>query len=176
MEDTDMTEQQLKKLKDRLTYGLEDIKGRIHEDTILETTELSNYDNHPADNATDLTDQNTEMAIENHKEEEVEKIEIALQAMEDGTYGTCTVCGKDIPFERLEALPTALTCIEHSSQGVEPESRPSEEAILGSSTDHPVRDDDGAIDYENSFKDVEDFGSSDTPQDAAKDEQKHFYK
>ena len=170
-----MTDNQMKKLKDRLNYGLEDIKNRIHEDPFLETTELSNYDNHPADNATDLTDQNTEMAIENHKEEEVEKIEAALQAMEEGTYGICTVCGEDIPYERLDALPTALTCIKHSSHDVEPDSRPAEEAILNSSTDHPVRDDGGVIDHENSFKDVEEFGSSDTPQDAAKDDQKDFY-
>ena len=47
------------------------------------------------------------------KEEEIEKIQAALRAMDEGTYGKCVVCGKDIPFERLEAVPTALTCIEH---------------------------------------------------------------
>lgn len=171
-----MTDQQIKLLKDRLIHSLEDVKGRIHEDIHLETTELSNYDNHPADNASDLTDQNTEMAIESHKEEEVGKIENALQAIENGTYGTCEVCGETIPFERLEALPTALTCIEHASQDLDEESRPPEEDLLGTSTDHPFKEVGGVRDYENSFEDVESFGSSDSPQDVEKSEQKAFYK
>lgn len=171
-----MTDQQLKQLKNQLIHNLEDVKGRIHEDSHLETTELSNYDNHPADNATDLTDQNTEMAIENHKEDEVEKIEDALQAIENGTYGTCTVCGEEIPYERLKALPSALTCVEHATQIDNSESRPLEEEILGSSTDQPIKEAGGIRDYENSFKDVENFGSSDSPQDVGKNEQKDFYK
>lgn len=62
-----MTERQLKQSKKQLTKDLQDIEGKLHEGKHLETTELSNYDNHPAENATDLTDQNTEMAIENHQ-------------------------------------------------------------------------------------------------------------
>lgn len=171
-----MNEKQIKQLKDQLTKDLEDVKGRLHDDSHLETTELSNYDNHPADNATDLTDQNTEMAIEHHKEEEVEQIEEALQAIENGTYGVCAVCGEDIPFERLEALPFAQTCIEHANHDLDTESRPPEEAILGSSTEHPLKDEGGIRDYNDSFEEVEDFGSSDTPQDAEKEDQKNFYK
>lgn len=60
-----MTERQLKQSKKQLTKDLQDIEGKLHEGKHLETKELSNYDNHPAENATDLTDQNTEMAIEN---------------------------------------------------------------------------------------------------------------
>ncbi|WP_342542803.1 TraR/DksA C4-type zinc finger protein [Paenisporosarcina sp. FSL H8-0542] len=171
-----MNDQQLKQLKDQLTQDLEDVKNRLHEDHHLETTELSNYDNHPADNATDLTDQNTEMAIEHHKEEEVEQIESALQAIENGTYGICTVCGEDIPFERLEALPTARTCIEHANHDFGTDGRPSEEDILGSSTEHPIKDTGGVRDYEDSFDDVKNFGTSDSPQDAVKSDQKNFYK
>ena len=171
-----MNEKQLFQLKDQLTQELKDVKSRLHDESHLETTELSNYDNHPADNATDLTDQNTEMAIENHKEEEVEQIVDALQAMENGTYGVCTVCGEDIPFERLEALPFAQTCIDHANPDVDSESRPSEEALLGSITDHPLKNEGGVRDYNNSFEEIEDFGSSDSPQDATKGNQKNFIK
>jgi YteA family regulatory protein len=171
-----MRQQQLKKLKDQLTKELEDLRSRLHDDQHLETTELSNYDNHPADNATDLTDQNTEMAIEQHKENDMEQLETALQAMKDGTYGVCEVCGEDIPYERLEALPMARTCIEHANHDFDTDSRPSEEAILGSSTEHPVKDDGGVRDYQDSFEEVEKFGSSDSPQDVDKDAQKDVYK
>lgn len=171
-----MRQKQLNKLKEQLTKELEDVKGRLHTDKHLETTELSNYDNHPADNATDLTDQNTEMAIEQHKVDEIEQLESALKAMEEGTYGKCEVCGEDILIERLEALPMARTCIDHANHDFDTDSRPSEEAILGSSTEHPVKDEGGVRDYEDSFEDVEKFGSSDTPQDVDKDDQKDLYK
>lgn len=35
----------------------------------------------------------------------------ALERMRDGTYGSCVVCGKAIPTERLEAIPDADTCV-----------------------------------------------------------------
>ena len=40
-----------------------------------------------------------------------QEAEGALAAMDDGTYGRCTGCGQDIPFERLEALPLTQTCV-----------------------------------------------------------------
>jgi len=57
------------------------------------------------------------------------------------------------------------------------ESRPSEEDILGSSTDRPVKPEDDRIrDYDNSFEEVENFGSSDGPQDQPGEDQEDFYK
>ena len=41
-------------------------------------------------------------------------IKIALEKIEKGTYGKCEVGGEDIPEERLDANPSAKTCIEHS--------------------------------------------------------------
>jgi DnaK suppressor protein len=40
------------------------------------------------------------------------EIDAALARIEDGTYGTCTNCGKEIPVERLEAYPWASLCID----------------------------------------------------------------
>lgn len=34
----------------------------------------------------------------------------ALRRMEEGTYGTCSSCGKQIEEDRLEANPSAETC------------------------------------------------------------------
>jgi len=41
-------------------------------------------------------------------------IKLALEKIENGTYGTCEVSGEEIPQERLEANPAARTCIEHA--------------------------------------------------------------
>ncbi len=41
-------------------------------------------------------------------------IKIALEKIKKGTYGKCDVGGEDIPEHRLEANPSAKTCMEHS--------------------------------------------------------------
>ncbi|EMI21464.1 transcriptional regulator, TraR/DksA family [Rhodopirellula maiorica SM1] len=41
---------------------------------------------------------------------EIEQIKHALHKMDEGTYGRCTRCGKQIPPERLEVVPYATTC------------------------------------------------------------------
>jgi DnaK suppressor protein len=40
------------------------------------------------------------------------EIDAALQRIEDGTYGTCGNCGKEIAVGRLEAHPWASLCID----------------------------------------------------------------
>jgi DnaK suppressor protein len=40
------------------------------------------------------------------------EIDRALARIEDGTYGTCTNCGKEIAVGRLEAQPWAALCID----------------------------------------------------------------
>ena len=114
-----MEQTQLNYLKKQLQQQLREIEGLSEIDKDIENTELTDFDrNHPADMATDYTTQITEMAIEDLREEEVEEIKAALQAIEDGTYGRCQVCGREISYERLEALPTALTCIDHADKEI----------------------------------------------------------
>ncbi|KIL45556.1 TraR/DksA C4-type zinc finger protein, partial [Jeotgalibacillus campisalis] len=157
--------QKLLELKEELT---EDPNDKVDADEY--STELSQYDNHPADNATDLLDKELDLALNEHSEDELEKVEAALQAIEEGTYGVCKVTGKDIPVERLEAMPTALTVVEAADKVDEndPQSRPSEETVLSPSTDHPLRSEDGEVrDYQNSFSEAASYGTSETPSDMA---------
>jgi len=147
-----VNQQVMQQLKRQLEQELQEIEQRIEQSERPQATELSNYDNHPADNASDLTDQLTEMAIDEHRGDNAEERKEALQAMADGTYGKCAVCGKEIPIGRLEAMPQALTCVEHAEKK-EDNLRPVEEDVLSST---PKSDD---------FIELEEFGSSDTPQD-----------
>ncbi|WP_022925215.1 TraR/DksA family transcriptional regulator [Serinicoccus marinus] len=41
------------------------------------------------------------------------QIRAALAALDDGSYGRCSVCGEPIPEGRLEARPWATTCVRH---------------------------------------------------------------
>lgn len=47
-------------------------------------------------------------------EAELKQVNRALEKIEEGTYGKCDISGEQIPEERLEANPAAVTCIKHS--------------------------------------------------------------
>lgn len=49
-------------------------------------------------------------ALDDTERRELQALDAALARLEDGTYGSCTVCGGTIAPERLRALPTATTC------------------------------------------------------------------
>ena len=51
----------------------------------------------------------------------LEKLEAALQRMEEGTYGVCEACGQAIEPERLAALPIATLCITCAHQRAQPQ-------------------------------------------------------
>lgn len=109
-----MTDQQLANLKEQLRLKLEELSNLQTEELEIDPEELSSVDNHPADSATDLMMQTTEMAIDEFRDEEIYDVEKALEAIDNGTYGKCTECGEEIPYERLEVMPTALQCVEHA--------------------------------------------------------------
>lgn len=52
-----------------------------------------------------------EVAIHDQLVHQLTAIEAALARVDDGTYGTCTVCGRSIPAERLDVIPWAATCV-----------------------------------------------------------------
>ncbi|HEX7100650.1 MAG TPA: TraR/DksA C4-type zinc finger protein [Acidimicrobiia bacterium] len=54
-------------------------------------------------------------AIAARSEAALEEVEAALQAIEEGTYGTCQTCGKDVGEERLHAIPHARLCASCAS-------------------------------------------------------------
>lgn len=120
--------------------------------------ELSQYDNHPADTASELTERATVAAINAKREETLLNVEEALKALEDGTYGICKECGVEIPYERLEIIPETLYCVEHVPKRHTSHARPVEEAVLDEI--HSIERDD--ID---SFAAVASFGTSESPSD-----------
>ena len=42
-------------------------------------------------------------------------VERALGKLDEGTYGTCDVCGEPIGDERLEAIPWAVRCVQDAA-------------------------------------------------------------
>lgn len=78
------------------------------------TGELSTIDNHPGDVATELYEREKDVALHEQEELHLNRIEAALTAIADGTYGICKTCNEPIPLERLDAVPDTLYCIEHA--------------------------------------------------------------
>ena len=63
------------------------------------------------------------MSKESDLARELEAIADALEKIEKGTYGICESCGKEISYERLEAVPTARLCVECKNQMEKSQSR-----------------------------------------------------
>lgn len=110
-------------LKNLLLKELEVLEGQ------LVSIGRKNPDN-PADweaVATNLDDDNADEFdvaedlenYENNKAEldaleiQLNNVKTALKKIEDGKYGLCEVCNKEIENDRLEVNPSAKTCKEH---------------------------------------------------------------
>ena len=78
--------------------------------------QFSSSGNHPADTGTEMFDQEHHLAIATMMQVTVEQVDHALRRMDEGVYGVCEVCGKEIPLERLEALPHATLCVEDQAR------------------------------------------------------------
>jgi RNA polymerase-binding protein DksA len=65
-----------------------------------------------ADLASDLCEQNLSLSILGRAQSELGDIDRALERIDWRSYGLCDGCGEPIPVARLEAIPTALTCVE----------------------------------------------------------------
>lgn len=118
------------------------------------TGELSAYDNHPADIGDELFERSKDLALRDNARLLLQQVEEAEQRIAAGTYGTCTLCGRTIAAERLQAIPWADTCMacQRELEQRQTAVRPLEEqAPLGRDNE----DLDDAVEY----------GSADSPQD-----------
>jgi len=78
-----------------------------------ETEEISgSSDNHLGDTASATLGREIDYTLGENAEQVRSEIDAALRRIEDGTYGKCRECGKEIAPERLEAYPWASLCID----------------------------------------------------------------
>ncbi len=64
-----------------------------------------------AEQAVELENDETMVALEQELDLELKKVERALRRLEEGTYDTCADCGDAIDPERLLALPSTSLCV-----------------------------------------------------------------
>jgi len=81
-------------------------------DRIVEASRDSNADDeHDPEGATIAFERSQVDALVQQAHAHLAEVEAALARVDDRTYGTCERCGGAIANARLEARPTARTCV-----------------------------------------------------------------
>ncbi len=115
-----MTKEQLEELKNIILEKINDLVGQLEaehktigEKLIDSTGDISVYATHTADIGTDAMEREKAFFMATREGRYLYHLKEALERIEKGTYdGKCKVCGKEINFERLKAVPHASKCIE----------------------------------------------------------------
>ncbi|MEW6726335.1 TraR/DksA C4-type zinc finger protein [Desulforudis sp. 1088] len=143
--------ERIQSIRSTMTAALEDTIG-----------ELSFYDNHPADIGSETFERSKDLSLEENARLTIRAINDALQHMDNGTYGVCENCGREIPPERLEAVPYTTMCqdckLAREQEGVR-RARPVEEEVI----QYPYAPSfDGSFEYdrEDTWQDVAQHGLS----------------
>ncbi|WP_249872690.1 TraR/DksA C4-type zinc finger protein [Oceanobacillus saliphilus] len=150
-----------------LIVHMKDHFGMKYEFAKETVSELSNYDNHPGDTGTELFEREKDLALNEHAEKELEEINEALHAIEEGTYGICSTCGADIPFERLVAIPATDKCLEHAKNNTFDNPRTMEEEVFSPNINPNEVTDEEQVGYdaEDTWQEVSRYGTSETQSD-----------
>lgn len=75
------------------------------------TSDTTNFPD-PNDRASQESDRTFELRIRDRERRLINKIREALERIEDGTFGTCDLCGEEISEGRLKARPVTTLCID----------------------------------------------------------------
>jgi DnaK suppressor protein len=100
----------------RIQSDLANLDAEIATLGMGQQTEGGGAGNHLADDATDMAEQERDLALIGTLQERMREVDRALEQLEAGTYGICDNCNQPIPPERLEARPFATLCVNCQSQ------------------------------------------------------------
>jgi DnaK suppressor protein len=84
---------------------------RDFESVVAASRDTNADDEHDPEGATIAFERSQIAALARQARRHLEEVESALSRMRAATYGLCETCGRPIARARLEARPTARTCI-----------------------------------------------------------------
>lgn len=115
-----LSAEQTRQFQDRLVQRHQTLRQEVHE-ALMESEDqqfqaLAGRVHDPAEES--VADLITDLNIRqvDHLAQELYAVESSLGRLRNGTYGVCIDCGTDINVERLNAVPTALRCIDCQSR------------------------------------------------------------
>lgn len=109
--DADDARERLRAERRRVEDLVDGLKTELGTAESEDLSELSDYDQHPADTATETFEREKDLSILEQLENELAELQAALERVDAGTYGIDEDTGEPIDPERLEAFPTARTNI-----------------------------------------------------------------
>ena len=104
-----LLEQERERIVSQIAH-LHDDNARSIEDELGELTR--GLDTHLGDMASVTFERERDEGLEEGAQQMLAQIDRAIAKLDDGTYGRCERCGKEIPEERLRARPWAVLCID----------------------------------------------------------------
>jgi len=118
-----MKKSEVKLFKDRLLALRARLRGDVSQmaDTALRKSrseangDLSSMPIHMADIGTDNFDQEFTLSLMESEGDALKQIEVALERIDEETYGDCEECGAKIPKARLTAIPYTALCVKCAS-------------------------------------------------------------
>jgi len=117
----------------RVSGLIGEMKSELGQSDADDSSELADYDQHPADTGSDTFEREKDFSILEELEGELAELEAALRRIDEGTYGIDEVTGATIDPERLDVVPAARTNVD-----TEPSRRPGTEPPHRSGTE-PAR-------------------------------------
>ena len=106
-----MEKEQLQQFREQLL----EMKGDIISDVEQTLTDMTSHNGNipdPNDRATIESDREFELRLRSRERKLLDKIEMAIARIDNGTYGICAACEEPIGIKRLQARPVATHCIE----------------------------------------------------------------
>ncbi|HEY6872991.1 MAG TPA: RNA polymerase-binding protein DksA [Geobacteraceae bacterium] len=106
-----MKAEQLEYFRGKLQEEMRALLGEAGKTVLEMTSDTTNFPD-PNDRATQESDRNFELRIRDRERRLINKIREALERIDDGTFGTCELCGEEISEGRLKARPVTTLCID----------------------------------------------------------------
>lgn len=110
--DTDDARARLEAEQSRVEGLIGGLKAELGTSETEDISELSDYDQHPADTATETFEREKDLSILEQLENELAELQAALERVDAGTYGIDEQTGEPIDPARLDAFPAARTNVE----------------------------------------------------------------
>ena len=107
-----MTDLQLSDLRAQLQEERDDLLQQLAELGVGQGAAGLTYDANFADSSQVTAEKGENEALAATLQEALAHVDDALTRMDEGTYGKCVKCGKDISPARLEAMPSSTRCID----------------------------------------------------------------
>jgi RNA polymerase-binding protein DksA len=105
-----MSRADVQRLRDDAVAEIETLEQSLL--SLFEASRSSNADDEHDPEGTTIGYERAQLtAVRDAARRRLADLDDALRRLDDGTYGICAECGKPIPGERLEARPSARTCV-----------------------------------------------------------------